>query len=81
MLRHDLPIETLAHISPNDARAYANAKGWRRQPQDVGKLAVFNHPDRALEQLLVPYDIRRVDFAERMEDAILKLAEVVIREQ
>lgn len=68
--------ELLARVSPNDARGYAKAKGWQRLSRDVGRLAIFQRADNELDQLLLPLEPQRSDYADRMADAIVKLVEI-----
>jgi hypothetical protein len=70
-----LPEHLVARIKPADARAYATASGWVRGPTVNGKVAVFNHPDLDLDQLLIPIDPNLSDFPERMADVVASLAE------
>jgi len=66
---------SLARLSPRDVMGYAKARGWQ-QFRTTGRLMIFNRnqPD-SLDQLLVPVDASRPDFAERMRDAVERLVE------
>jgi hypothetical protein len=66
---------SLSRLSPRDVQGYAKTRGWMPF-RTSGRLMVFNRRDPgALDQLLVPVDSARSDFAERMRDAVEKLAE------
>jgi hypothetical protein len=67
--------ETLSRLSPRDAMGYAKSRGWQ-QFRTTGRLMIFRRPEPdSLDQLLLPVDASRPDFAARMEDAIERLAE------
>lgn len=69
-----LPREALAHIPSLAAREYARLRGWQRVERARGRIALFEHAARPLEQLIVPLD-PTADYAERMADVVLRLAE------
>ena len=68
-------LNHLTRLSPRDVLGYAKSHGWQ-QFRTTGRLMIFNRnePD-SLEQLLVPVDASRPDFAERMRDAVERLDE------
>lgn len=68
-------LDSLARLSPRDMMGYAKARGWQ-QFRTTGRLMIFNRsePD-SLDQLLVPVDASRSDFAPRMRDAVERLVE------
>lgn len=70
-----LPEYLVARINPLDARAYAAASGWERVPHVNGKLALFRYPTSDLDQLLVPTDPTLADYARRMAEVVVCLAE------
>ncbi|MFN0055941.1 MAG: hypothetical protein ACKV0T_27670 [Planctomycetales bacterium] len=68
-------VESLARLSPRDVMGYATVCGWQ-QFRTTGRLMIFNRNEPAsLDQLLVPVDASRPDFAERMRDAVERLVE------
>lgn len=77
---HDLDrqrlLQLVGRIKPRDARSYATANGWVRKTQDYGGLAVFDHRQRELTQLLIPIESTSSDYPTRMLDVVQRLAEV-----
>lgn len=68
-------VESIARLSPRDVMGYAKARGWR-QFRTTGRLMIFNRSEPAsLDQLLVPVDSSRPDFADRMCDAVERLVD------
>jgi len=66
--------QMLARIVPRDALGYARSHGWS-QFRKSGNLMVFNRPEAgSLDQVLLPVDASRPDYAERLTDAVEKLA-------
>jgi hypothetical protein len=76
MTRDRLPAELLRQVDPADVDRYARASGWRRlNGFDQRRMTVYERPDLALRQLLVP--ARQVDDYERaLADVIERLAEI-----
>lgn len=71
----DQLFDTIARLSPRDVMGYAAAKGWQ-QARPTGRLMIFNRQERdSLDQLLVPVDASRPDFAVRMRESVEKLTE------
>ncbi len=68
-------LQLVGRIKPRDARTYASANGWNRKPQDYGGLAVFDHRDRELTQLLIPIESASSDYPSLMLDVVKRLAE------
>jgi hypothetical protein len=70
----EVTLEKLARLAPRDVQGYARSHGWQ-QFKRSGHLLVYNRPQPdSLDQVLVPTDSARPDFAERMWDAVEKLA-------
>lgn len=70
----EVTLENLSRVIPRDVQGYVRSHGWE-QSRRTGHLMVFNRPDpKSLDQVLVPIDASRPDFAERMWDAVEKLA-------
>ncbi|MEX1026449.1 MAG: hypothetical protein WD049_00355, partial [Candidatus Paceibacterota bacterium] len=69
-------LHLVSRVKPRDARTYASANGWIRKSQDYGGLAVFDHHDRELTQLLIPIETTSCDYASLMLDVVERLAEV-----
>ena len=68
-------VESLSRLSSRDVMGYAKARGWK-QFRTTGRLMIFNRDEPAsLDQLLVPVDASRRDFAQRMQDAVQRLVE------
>ena len=70
-----LPEKLVVQISPLNVRAYAASTGWRRTPGGNGKVAIFTHPVSELDQLIIPMDSGVVDYANRMAEVMVGLAE------
>jgi hypothetical protein len=68
----DSSAERLMQVSPRDLQGYVHSHGWRRVDK-VGHLMVYAWPD-ALDQVLVPTDTTRPDYAERVLDVVEKLS-------
>lgn len=62
----------LSRLNPRNVQSYVQSKGWARF-RASGRLMIWNRPGK-LDQVLVPIDASRPDFAERMFDAVEKLA-------
>lgn len=69
-------LELLSKVRPRHAREYAGANGWNRKPKDFGGLAVFDHTQLELTQLLIPIDADANDYPTRMLDVVQRIAEV-----
>lgn len=70
----DLSVETLMRISTRDAQGYVRTRGWV-QARPVGRLMVFNRAEPgSLDQVLVPMDSGRSDYADRMLEVVEKLS-------
>lgn len=68
-------LDSLSRLSPRDVMGYAKARGWQ-QFRTTGKLMIFNRSEpSSLDQLLVPVDASRPDFADRMREAVERLVE------
>lgn len=68
-------LESLARLSPHDVMGYAKVHGWQ-QFRTTGRLMIFNRNETgSLDQLLIPVDFSRPDFAERMREAVERLVE------
>jgi len=68
-------LESLPRLSPRDVMGYAKVRGWQ-QFRTTGRLMIFNRSEPgSLDQLLVPVDSTRPDFADRMRDAVERLVE------
>lgn len=75
-LDRNVLLGILKSLKPREVRAYASANGWIRKPQDFGGLAVFDHSERELTQLLVPMESGSNDFPVRMLDVAQRLSEL-----
>jgi hypothetical protein len=75
MARSSLPTSFTRLVMPRSARGYAEALGWKRVAGVNGRIAVYSDPEAPLRQLIVPLDEGLDDYAERMTDAIERLAE------
>jgi hypothetical protein len=70
----DLSTETLVRVSPRDAQGYVQSRGWV-QLRPVGRLMVYNRTETgSLDQVLVPMDAGRPDYAERVLEVVEKLS-------
>ncbi|WP_428268388.1 hypothetical protein [Haliangium sp.] len=68
---------SFAALAPSDVRDYATSLGWsllREGLQD--RLFVFAHPDMPRRQIAIPMDTTVPDYAEAVERAVGKLAEM-----
>lgn len=68
-------LEILKSVKPREARAYATANGWVRKREDFGGLAVFDHSEKELTQLLIPIESSANDFPLRMLDVVQRVSE------
>lgn len=68
-------LDLVGRIRPKHAREYATANNWQRKSQDFGGLAVFDHKQLKLTQLLVPIDSDASDYPVRMLDVVQRIAE------
>lgn len=73
----DPSAEMLTRVSPRDAQGYVRSRGWV-QARMVGHLMVYGRPG-ALDQVLVPTDTTRPDYAERVADVVEKLSKFEAR--
>lgn len=70
----EVSLDKVGRLAPRDVRGYVRARGWG-QFKRAGHLMVYNRREAgSLDQVLVPTDSSRPDFAERMWDAVEKLA-------
>ncbi|MBI3463826.1 MAG: hypothetical protein HY000_12335 [Planctomycetes bacterium] len=70
----EITLEKLGRLTPRDVQGYVRSRSWQ-QFRRSGHLMVYNRPEPgSLDQVLVPMDSTRPDFAERMWDAVEKLA-------
>lgn len=73
---NDLPAGLLRRLRPAEVRRYALAAGWRRNEAVNGRVAVFQHPESDLDQLIVPADGSDPDgYAVLMDEAVRKIGE------
>lgn len=71
----DFLKDSLTRVTPRNVMRYAESRGWLKFRQ-TGRLMIFNRPEpSSLDQLLVPADSSRPDFAERMRDVVERLVE------
>jgi len=75
-LDHESMLHLASRVRPRDARTYASANGWARKSHDYGGLAVFDHRELDLTQLLIPIEETSSGYASLMLDVIGRLAEV-----
>src|SRR5947209_3771577 len=75
MWRDELPVEMTKLVTPRAVRAYAEAFGWERVDRVNGRIAVYRNPQVPLQQLIVPLDERLDDYADRIAEAVHRLAE------
>ena len=74
-MTHDaLPKEILTLIKPQQVRTYVLAKGWLRVAGVNGHIALFGHPQRTDDQLIVPMDDQLDDYGKRMREVVENLA-------
>lgn len=67
--------QSAGRLSPRYVMGYAMAKGWQ-QLRPSGHLMIFNRTEQnSLDQLLVPMDSARPDFASRMRDVVERLTD------
>ena len=66
----------LRRLSPHVVTAYVKSMGWRRIQTTNTNTVVFGHPDPArYDQIIIPRDVQWDDFAERMAEILVKLAD------
>lgn len=70
----EITPEKLARLAPRDVQGYVRLRGWQVF-RPFGRLMVYNRAEPAsLDQVLVPIDSARPDFADRMRDVVERLA-------
>ena len=74
MSHRDLPEDLILQVNPLEVRRYAVAQGWRRAEGVNGAIALYQHPESDLDQLIVPLDRSTDDYGTRMADVISRLA-------
>ena len=72
---HDLPEDLILQVNPLQVRRYAIAQGWLRAEGVNGVIALYQHPESDLDQLIVPLDRSMDDYGVSMADVIARLAE------
>lgn len=75
MRRETFPASLLKAVTPHALRLYAQASGWQRVEGVNGDFAVYAKPETPMRQLIVPLDEQFDDYAERVAEAIHRLAE------
>lgn len=75
MRYEQLPEDLLQLVTPQQARSYLLAKGWQRVPGVNGTIALFSRPESDEEQVIVPMEPSFDDYARRVADVVLELAE------
>jgi hypothetical protein len=75
MSYRDLPEDLLLQVRPFEVRRYAVAEGWRRVEGVNGTIALYQHPESDLDQLIVPLDPSMDDYGRGTADIIARLAE------
>ena len=70
-----LPEELVRQLNPVDVRRYAIAEGWQRVEGVNGGIALYQHPDSALDQLIIPLDPAIDDYGQSMAEVIARLAQ------
>jgi hypothetical protein len=70
----DLPEDLVLQVNPFEVRRYALSEGWRRVEGVNGAIALYQHPESELDQLIVPLDPSIDDYATNMADVIARLA-------
>ena len=66
-------------VTPQSARSYANANGWRRLSAIDRKVAVFGRANADLNQLLIPLEPGAPDYVRRIVDVATVLSETECR--
>jgi hypothetical protein len=79
MLRKRLLIEATRLVTPEALRCYAERLGWHHIEQIKGGIAVYRNPREPLRQLIVPLDEEFDDYADRVAEAVERLAEFEAR--
>jgi len=75
MSYRNLPEDSVLQVSPAEVRRYAITEGWQRVEGVNGMIALYQHPQSDLDQLIVPLDPRMDDYGRGMADVIARLAE------
>jgi hypothetical protein len=70
----DLPEDLILQVSPLEVRRYAISEGWQRVDGVNGAIALYQHPESQLDQLIVPLDPATDDYGRTMADVIERLA-------
>src|ERR1035438_1570948 len=74
MSYRDLPEDLILQVNLSEVRRYAIAQGWQRAEGVNGVIALYQHPDSDLDQLIVPLDRSMDDYGRSMADVIARLA-------
>ncbi len=74
MSYRDLPEDLILEVNPSEVRRYAVAQGWQRAEGVNGAIALYQHPESDLDQLIVPLDRSMGDYGRSMADVIARLA-------
>ncbi len=74
MSYRNLPEDLVLQVRPLEVRRYAIAEGWQRAEGVNGVIALYQHPDSDLDQLIVPLDPLMDDYGRSMADVIERLA-------
>src|SRR5215212_9681709 len=69
-----MPEDLVRLVDPADVRGYAVATGWRRLDGVNGQIAVYNHPDSDLDQLIVPLNPDVDGYGRNIADVVSNLA-------
>lgn len=70
-----VPRERASQISYRAMERYLSATGWKRFFAREGEMAIYRREARGLDEVTVPEDTRFTDFADRMADAVVAIAE------
>ncbi len=75
-MSREVILEDLARlVSPRALKMYAEGLGWKPVAGVNGDIALFHRPDSDLHQVVVPLDEKFDDYADRVTEAIARLAE------
>ena len=74
MSYRDLPEDLILQVNLSEVRRYAIAQGWQRAEGVNGVIALYQHPESDLDQLIVPLDRSMDDYGRSMADVIARLA-------
>ena len=79
MTEGDVPLGLAQRVRASDLERLAQVHGWRRLPDGLQGVGILRRDDDATAEILVPEDRTFLDYADRMAEAVRRLAESITR--